>query len=224
MSDIFREVEDELRQERFQKLWKQYGNYLLAAIIGVVLSIAGYKYYRSYELTSAGEAGDQFARATELIAQSKFDEAEPILAALAKDGYANYPVLARLQQAAALAANKQGEPAVEIYDRVAEDTGVDTMFRDLARLRAAIILVDSATPEEISRRLNGLITDDGNWRHTARELVALSAYRAGDFKAADDQFAAVLGDTGAPARLRARAEMMRALIAPKLPVVPGAEK
>ncbi|MHA1524356.1 MAG: tetratricopeptide repeat protein [Alphaproteobacteria bacterium] len=224
MSDIFREVDDDLRQERLQQLWKQYGTYFVGGAVALVLAIGGYKFYRNYEVTSAGQAGDQFAQATQLIAQSKFQEAEPILAELAKDGYANYPVLARLQQAAALAAQKQREPAVEIYDLIANDTGADLMFRDLARLRAAIILVDSASPEEIARRLETLMTENSVWHHTARELVALSAYRARDYKAADDQFAVILSDTGAPAQLRARAEMMRALIAPKLPATSKVEK
>ncbi|MFV2092699.1 MAG: tetratricopeptide repeat protein, partial [Hyphomicrobiales bacterium] len=212
MSDIFREIDEELRQERLTKLWKLYGSYVIGGVVALVLAIGGYKFYVSYELSRAGEAGAQFAQATKLISEGKYAQAESILAALSQNGYASYPILARLQQAGALAAEKRLDDAVAVYDQIAQDTGADIMFRDLAKVRAAIILVDSASPEEISRRMDPLITSQGIWHHTARELVALSTYRAADYKAADKLYGEILADVGTPARLRARAEMMRALI------------
>ena len=83
MSDIFREIDEELRQERFQQLWKRYGTYVIAGIVALVLAIGGYKFYASYQLTRAGESGAQFAQATKLISEGKYGQAEPILSALA---------------------------------------------------------------------------------------------------------------------------------------------
>ena len=38
MSDIFQEVEEDVRRERYEQIWKQYGNYILAAAGVVVLA------------------------------------------------------------------------------------------------------------------------------------------------------------------------------------------
>ena len=90
------------------------------------------------------------------------------------------------------------------------------MLRDVARVRAALILVDTAPAQEIQDRLGDLADADGPWRHSAREVIALSLYRAGDHAGADAEYDRIMADAATPVGLRGRAEMMRALIAPHL--------
>ena len=40
MSDIFREIDEELRRDNFRKLWSRYGRYVIAAAV-LVLVVAG---------------------------------------------------------------------------------------------------------------------------------------------------------------------------------------
>jgi len=216
LSDIFREVEEELRQEKLRKLWKSYGAYLIAAMVLFVAAVGGYRFYQSWGISRSGESGAKYATALRLLGEAKIDQAAPLLDDLAESGYGAYPILARIQEAASLAKSSKRDEAVSLYDEIANDASIDVTFRDLARIRAGFLLVDVATPENIAERLGGLATDDGIWRHTAREIMALSQYGAGDFAAADEIFDTIMSDPGAPARLKSRAEIMRTLIAPKL--------
>lgn len=221
MTDIFREVDEELRQERVQGFLKSYGAYIVAAFVAVVGVVAGVQFYGAWKQGAAGTSGEQFTTAIRLIDDGKYAEAEPVLAELAKDGAGAYPTLARLQEAAALAAAGKSAEAVALYDAISGDGSVASEFRDLASLRAALLLVDSAAPEEIANRIGDLASNDNIWRHTAREALALSHYRVEDYERADEIFDEIMADPAAPARLKSRAEIVRTLIAPKLGGVGG---
>ena len=41
MSDIFQEVDEEVRREQLKKLWDRYGNYVVAALVLVVAAVRG---------------------------------------------------------------------------------------------------------------------------------------------------------------------------------------
>src|SRR5436305_1144715 len=53
VSDIFHEVDEEVRREQLKKLWERYGNLLIAACVLVVLATAG---WRTHEMTAWREA------------------------------------------------------------------------------------------------------------------------------------------------------------------------
>lgn len=220
MTDIFREVDEELRQERLKAIWSRYGLYIVAAAVLVVAAVGGYRFYESWQVARSGESGARYAEAVELLAEENFDQAMPLLEQLQSEGHGAYPVLARFQEAAGLAETGQQERAVTLYDGLAQDGDVESSFRELARLRAALLLIDTASPEDLSSRIGDLASDDGVWRHTAREILALSYYKAGDYGRADETFDTIMADPAAPARLKSRAEIMRTLIAPRL----GAEE
>jgi hypothetical protein len=204
MSDIFQEVDEAVRREKLEKLWKRYGNFVIAAAILVVLGIGAWRGYGWWEAKKAAEAG------AELLEQGKAAEAEAAFARLAGEGTAGYRVLARLREAAALAP-RDPQAAVAAYDALAKDSSVSPVFQQLASLRAAIILVDTAPLSEITRRLEPLAGPDGSFRHSAREVLALAAFRAGDKAAAKKWFDAIASDVDTPQSLRARVDILMAL-------------
>ena len=44
MSDIFQEIDEDLRQDKAARLWKAYGKYLVALAIFIILAIASYRF------------------------------------------------------------------------------------------------------------------------------------------------------------------------------------
>ena len=210
MSDIFQEVDEAVRREKLEKRWKRYGNFVIAAAVLVVLGVGAWRGYEWWEAKRAAEAGAAFDAAAELLEQGKSAEAEAAFARLAGEGTAGYRVLARLREAAALAP-RDPQAAVAAYDAMAKDSSVSPVFQQLASLRAAIILVDTAPLSEITRRLEPLAGPDGSFRHSAREVLALAAFKAGDKAAAKKWFDAIASDVDTPQSLRARVDILMAL-------------
>jgi hypothetical protein len=74
-----------------------------------------------------------------------------------------------------------------------------------------MLLVDSAGANEMQTRLEPLTAADRPFRHSARELIALAAWRSGDMKTAQRWFDMIMTDAETPSGTRTRIEMMMAL-------------
>ena len=100
MSDIFQEVDEEVRREQLKKLWDRYGNYVVAALILVVAGVAAWRGYAWWEAKKAAEAGAGFEAASTLAEAGKRSEAEAAFGKIAADGTSGYRHLARLRETA----------------------------------------------------------------------------------------------------------------------------
>lgn len=216
MADIFHEIDEDLRRERFARLWKRYGGLLIAVALLIVAGVAVWRGVEWWNLQQQQESSLRFEAAMKLAADGKSGEAETAFAALEKDGTAGYSVLSRFRAAAALAPTDRAA-AVAAYDAVANDTKISPLMRDLARLRAGFLLVDTAPAADITARLQPLADPAGTFRNSAREIIGLAQYKAGDYAAAAKTFEAILADGQAAPGLRQRADLMQKLASASAP-------
>lgn len=212
MTDIFHEVDEEVRREQLKKLWERYGYYIIAGCVLIVAGIGAWRGYEWWETKKVAEAGVAFEQAVTLAESGKPQEAEAAFAKLATDGTAGYRVLARLREAAELA---QSDPkaAIKSYDDIAADRGAGEAIQDVAALRAGFLLVDSASYAEMRTRLEPLTRAERPFRYSARELLTLSAWKHGDMSAARQWADMIITDPQTPAGARSRAELLSELIA-----------
>jgi hypothetical protein len=209
---FLREVDEAVRQERYKKLWDQYGVYALGLAALIVAGVAAYKGWAYWQERQAQAAGAKFSEALTMLDGADATKAKDVLALLAEEGPPGYRVLARFQLAAAEAKAGDIDKAVADYDALASDSSVDEILRGHATLQAAALRLDKADYAEMERRLKDLAEGNSAWRFSARELLGLSAYRLNDMREAEKQFSALVGDQGTPPNLRERADMMLALI------------
>jgi hypothetical protein len=212
VADIFHEVDEEVRREQLKKLWERHGHYIVALAVLLVLAVAGWRAYEYWQAQKAAEAGAAFEQALTLSEQGKHEDAAAAFAKIAAEGTRGYRALARMREAAELA-QRDPQAAVKIYDEIAADRSTGQVLQDLAALRSALLLVDSASYDDLRRRLEPLTARDRAFRHSARELLALSAWRAGDLAAAQRWFDMITTDAETPASTRGRIEVLMALVA-----------
>jgi hypothetical protein len=205
LADIFNEVDEELRRERLRRVWDQYGLHILILVVLFVAGIAGWRGWEYYQNQRAAEFGSQFEAASALAEAGKFAEAEKDFAKIAEESNRGYRVLARLREAEATIARDRAA-AVSQFDAVAADTSLDQRFRDLAAIRAGLLQVDSASLADMEKRLEPVTATGRPFRHSARELLALSAFRAGDKAALQRWSDLIASDAESPAQMRARVE------------------
>jgi hypothetical protein len=210
VSDIFQEVDEEVRREQLKKLWERYGNYLIAACVLVVASVAGWRVYEHFEAKKAGEAGAAFHAAAALATEGKHKEAEEAFAKIAADAPASYRMLAKFREAAEIARHDP-KAAVAMYDQLAADGRLGRVLQDLAAVQAATLLVDSAPYSDMVQRLEPLTAADRTFRHSARNLLALAAWRAKDMTAMRKWSDMILADAETPSGTRGQIQMLLAL-------------
>ncbi len=211
MSDIFQEIDEDLRRDRLTQLWKRYGNYVIAAAALIVLGTVGIVGWREYSERRNLAQAQSFLQAMELAESGDTAGAKAAFAKLAEEGAAGYATLARLQEAALAAKSGDTAGALKLYDGIAADSRADQSFRDLAVILIAQHTIDTADPAQLTERLAPLTQQKNPWRHSALEMQALLAKRAGDAAKAKELYTKLADDLSAPQGLRARAAEMLAI-------------
>ena len=220
---LYREVEEELRRERIAKLWDKYGVYVVGLVALLVAGIGGHQLWQGRQQTLAAEGGALYESAARLSTEGKTAEALKAYETLADGGHRGYAALAALQSAGAdLKAGKQDE-ALAQFEKIAKDSTSDPLLKSFATLQAASLRLGKADLPEMQNRLNDLAADGNPWRFSARELLGMAAYKAGDIVAATKEFDRILSDPLAPQGVAARVRvLMGSIMAQTLAKAPAA--
>jgi hypothetical protein len=213
VSELFDEVDEDVRRDQLKKIWDRYSIYIVAGALLVIAAVGGWRGYQYLEAKKAAEAGAAFDHAVELSDQDKHAEAEAAFNSLAASASSGYRMLARLRAAAELASH-DSQAAVKLYDDIAADRSVGASERELARIRAAGLLLETASYANLQERLEAAAAPEATFRHSARELLALSAWRANDTTAARKWLDLIANDADTPQGMRSRAEALQALLPP----------
>lgn len=214
MANFIEEVDEEVRRDRMETLWKRFSPFIIGAVAILLLAVAGHQVWKHFEDEKAAAAGAAFSAALTQAQTGKQVEAAQTLADLAKTAPKGFAQLARFQQAAVLIEAKDIPAAIAVYDAIAADSSADARFRDLARYLAAFHGLDSLEPDVLRQKLAGIVADSP-WYANARELQALVDLKAGNTEAARRQLTALADDPLVPAGLRGRAaELLAALGGP----------
>ncbi len=229
MTDIFHEIQEDLRRERMRKLWDRYGIVLIAAVVLAIAGAAawsGYTYWRQQQAITTSVALDE---AGALSAAGKYAEAEAAFQEIARTGPAGYRAIA-LFRAAEAAAKRDPAAGVSAFDATAADSRLPALARDMARLRAGLMVLDTSDLAAVKQRVGDLAAGTGPLRNPAREVLALAQMKAGDLAAANKTATEITEDAEATGGIRSRAELIRRLTAtpaapaeaPAAPAAPAA--
>jgi len=212
VSDIFREIDEELRRDNFLKLWSRYGRYIIGAAVFVLVVAGGIVAWRDHQLSERRAQSARYASALSLARDGKEADAVKVFAEIAHEGN-GYAILAVFEEAALLAKSGDREAAAAAYDRIAAKGELDPTFRDLAVLLSVVQRMPEADPQTTIDRLTPLTASGNAWRPSALELTALARLKSGDRSGALNLFKSLADDAATPQSLRARAAEMAVALA-----------
>jgi hypothetical protein len=216
MSDIFQEVDEDVRRDKAAEFWTKYQNVFIAIGVVIVIATGAYRFY-DYRRTQAAEAaGAAFQDALTLDRNGKIPEAQAALAKLALNATPGYQMLGKFVDAAL---KTKGDPkaGAAAYDALASDSSVDPLFQGAARLRAALARLQAGDVDAAKGALDALATPTGPYRHTARLTLGAIALGAHDYSAAGKWLDAVVADPEAPADERRNADSLLGVVASNTP-------
>jgi hypothetical protein len=213
LSDIFREIEEELRRDSVAQLWKKYGICVIGLAVLIVVATAAVVGWRAYQDKQRETQGAQYASALDLARQGKDADAAAAFAALAQKADAGRAVLARFEEAASKVNTGDAAGAITVYDQLASDNSVGSGFRDVATLLSARYTLDKGDPQTAIAKLQPLMAPTSVWRGLAQELTALAELKSGDKSKAQKDFDTLGKDTTAPQGVRQRAAAMAEALA-----------
>ncbi|MEN3791537.1 tetratricopeptide repeat protein [Fulvimarina sp. MAC3] len=214
MSDesFFREVSEELRQDRIKSIWTRFGTVIISVIVAIILLTVAYVGWERYSIAEANASGDRYLAAQDLVAAGDTDAAIEAFRAIAADGWGAYPDLARMSIANAEAQAGRIDQAIASYGEVAADGSIPSSMREMADLRAAYLLVDQGSLTDVRARAERLTGDDNPLRYAARDAIALAAWKAGETETARDLYQSILDAGDAPGGISQRAGLIIGLL------------
>jgi hypothetical protein len=209
---FIREVNEELRSEQMRTIWKRFAPFIIAAAVLIIVGVAGTSLYQWWEASQSSASGDRFLSALKDADEKRADAAAKELGPLAKDGFGSYPVRARMRLATLKAEKGDTAAAISDFSAIGKDQAVPAAIRNASRLRAAWLLVDAGTYEQVAAEVETLAVPSSAMRHGAREVLGLAAYKAGDYSKARDWFQLIVDDSEAPGGVVGRARTMLGLM------------
>lgn len=216
MSDIFQEVDEEVRRDKAAEFWAKYQNVIFALAALIIVATASYRFYEYRQLQSAQAAGAAFQDALKLDHDGKTSEAEAALAKLSGEAPGGYRLLGRFA-AAAEQAKSDPKTGAAAFDALANDASLDPLFREAARLRAALARLDAGDLDAAKGALEVLAGPTGVYRQTARLTLGAIAIQAKDYTAAGKWLDLVVADPDAPSTERRAAESLLGVVASNAP-------
>lgn len=208
MSDFLQELDDAVRREKAEKFWKDNGAYLIGGAALLVLMTGVFTAWTSWQTKRNSAQTDILISALSTgFASTALDAASGAL-----EG--NHLVIARLQQAAALAGEGKKAEAVAALEKLSSGSGGDPALRDLATLTLVRLSFDPAKDKASASALLGklkpLLAESSPWRAEALiETALITAEGLEDYNGAVRHVSAVLEIKDIPDGLRERAQSLR---------------
>jgi len=209
--DVFEEVEDQLRTERYMAIVKRALPWILGIGAAVVVIGGGLWGWTAWQDGARNKASTSLFEAQQALQQQDAGKATTLLAETAKGGNAGYKTLALFQQGGMRLEAGDTEGAVKLFDQAAK-TAPDPLLKDLAGLRSIYALMDKAPYADLEKRITPLTGDDRPFRLLAKEALAFLKLRDGKTKEARTDFVVLSQIFDAPPGMRERARQAVAQI------------
>ena len=206
MNELLREVQEDLRQERLEKLWKAYGVYIVAGLVGIVLLTVAFVFWRDYRTSQRANESAAYETAVQNINQGKRDQGIAQLEALAKEG-GTYNGMAALNKASVLAEKSATKAeAVALYQSISKNKAYDATIRYLAGYYAVLHQVDTENSDVLLEQLPLLMVGANPWSVMVTELKAVLTLKAGRPEEAAQIYKDLLENPSTPSGIRIRAQ------------------
>lgn len=191
---LYREVWEEVNNEKTQAFIKKYYRYILAGALAIMIVataiVIGVRTHRAHKIAIAENYE---------IAVQKLDP--NMLASVSENASGATSDLALFQ--AYLLDND-----IEKLEKLAND-GYSKDFRDLARLHIVAIRGDDMTAKDVEEYLDSLDTKRSPYYYTSRLAVAQKYLSEGDKSSANKWLDVIINDDEAPAMISANAQVLR---------------
>jgi hypothetical protein len=204
LTDLFEDVEEQLRAERYRTLFNKAWPWVAGVIVAGLVVAGAWWGYDSYRTRAAEKASEQYVQAMVALEQGQKDQGVRILEEVAKSPSKAYKSMALMQIGGIHIADNKPAEAVKVFDEAAK-AAPDDIIGDLARLKSAFALLDTAPYAELETRLMPLTDDKRPYRVQAREALAFAKLMKGDTKGARQDFKVISQTLDAPQGARERA-------------------
>ncbi|MEJ0066013.1 MAG: tetratricopeptide repeat protein [Caulobacteraceae bacterium] len=211
MVDLFDEVEEELRSDRYRNLLRTLIPWVTGIFAAVLLGYLAFWGYTAWQDRNLAGGALAYQKGVDALSTGDTATALTSFEAAKQAGAPGYKTLALMEQGNLRAELNKPDEAAKLFDQAA-DAAPNQILGDLARLKAAQVLLDTAPLPQLTTRLTPLMDGKRPYAIFARETLAMAKLMAGKNDAAKSDFQVIQVSLLAPEDMRQRAQLAIALI------------
>jgi hypothetical protein len=209
--DLFDEVEEELRSDRYRNLLRRFIPWVTGVFGAVLLGYLAFWGYTAWQDRNLAAGALAYQKGVDALSTGDAKTALASFDAAKQAGAPGYKTLALMQEGNLRAELNKPDEAAKLFDQAA-DTAPNQIVGDLARLKAAQVLLDTAPLPQLSTRLTPLMDGKRPYAVFARETLAMAKLMAGKSAEARKDFSVIQLSLTAPDDMRQRAQLAIAVI------------
>lgn len=225
--EFLNEVQEDMRQAKIEKYWKQYGKQAVFACTVIVSAAVAHTLYKNYQHKLILETSDKFIAAQNFIVSNNLKDALTIFNDLSDGGAGFYKTLSLFSQAGTLFKHdtaKTTEEAILILKKIENNTTIEKSYRELAEILRFGHEINNLkgmdkTLDVIRLRLDTLIKEKSVWHYLALELKGVILYKIAAYAESAETFLSLAQDKNTPNALKLRAQLMTQVLASKLNIL-----
>ena len=199
MANIFREVDEDIRKERYINLFRKYGVYVIAIIVIIVGTLAGIQFYSGYQVNKNEML---FAEYINIIENNSDDTLEKLSdSGNTSNLFLNGMYL--LKRSDLLVASGQIDQATLLLSEAIENNNLNKIHNDVAIYKLLMINIETLSIEEIKSYQNKLISEVDAF-YLIEELIAIKFLIEGQKEDAIKKFSELSANNSIPIEIKNR--------------------
>ena len=214
MSNLFNEIDEDLRQDKLKTLWNKYRAAVFTFVIVITLGLTSSEFYQYWSTSKEKNSGLIFSEIIDNIIQGDIQLAQDNIDKLSNEGTKNYKSYALVLKSDLLLSQGNLIEVEKIYDEIIDTTN-NSLLKNLAILKLSYIKVDNYSFDQMNQELGDLLGDKtlGLFAH---EILAMSAYRNEVYDKGIASLEIILSDERTTNSMFDRAQMMLKVLSSKI--------
>ena len=206
MSDVFQEVEEDIRKEKYRTIWLRYRYYLISTVLVIIIAIAINAFLRHQNFKEVNARSEKFFDAIS-ISNSDSEQAIKLLSefSITEASHSEYNIVVSLFIEAAIQREKKNfSDALDSYSQIIALENIDNFYIDYANLCAAETLISSGDIDSAKIILENLIKEGSALLLIAKEYLGYLEINQGNFDKSKILFQEIAEDAAASQEMKNR--------------------
>ena len=208
MTNIFNEVDEDIRKERYQNLWSKYGKYIIGFLVLIVTIFSLTQYLQSKNTSDNKKILDTYFTAIESIEKNQLDLADQNLKTVYNEKNKTLAAVSSIKLSQVYLEDNQKNQALSLLKDTYSNNSLDSIYRELALYKYIMINFENIEVSNIENMISLIENNNSEFNLYFQEMIGIKHLTLGNTKKANSIFTNLSLDENTPFDLRMRLDKL----------------
>ena len=208
MANIFNEVDEDIRKERYQNLWSKYGKYVIGFLILIVIIFSLTQYLQSKNISDNKNILDIYFTAVESIEKNQLDLADQNLNIVYNEKNKSLAAISSIKLSQVYLEDNQKNKALSLLEDIYNNNSLESIHRELALYKYIMINFENIDVINIENMIDSIESNSNVFNLYFQEIIGIKHLTLGNAKKANSIFTNLSLDENTPFDLRMRLDKL----------------